>query len=622
MRNINLYKLSFVLAILVICWANTLTAQIEEKTLTNTPLFESVTNPQMTEAQETYFNGLTENQLEFTKGSFANIRPENLIKGESVILNLPNEKTVTLPPSKVKYRNDGRVIWKAKDENQGLSAIFVADGDEITASITTGENVYYIYPLSGGLHYIQSLADVEADGCQMTAEKVESLQKNDNQPNTNKFEDDPITENYYGGECKVRLLVAYTNAVDAASANILNQIILYIEQYNTANGNSFVDHELELARAVEVNYAESFSSQTHPFYSNWTNTPTDLVRFWNDSDGFMDNVHGLRNLYDADMCMLMTTNLPGIGGMAFDYAPPADQSFCAMVWNNGIYQTFAHELGHLLGMHHDAIQDPSAGYYHGYIDVTGPTTFRTIMAYNNCGGTSCPVRDHWSNPYAYFNGNVTGTTHTHNNARVARENDHVIANYQGTVWNKSVFLNDNIRIRESGNIFADNTITTAGNTITYRNGSTGQYVADKSITFQTGFTALSGTEFRAFLDECSNVNFNEDGIDAAFTNPNEDETLEDELVLELTSGFSGLNISPNPASNVARIQYQLNQDENVEIHLTSLEGKQIQTILPTSFQSKGSNEIEFNVNDLAPGMYYVTLIFGKEKATQKLVVTK
>ncbi|RMG86936.1 MAG: T9SS C-terminal target domain-containing protein [Bacteroidetes bacterium] len=589
-------------------------------------LLEAMPAPPLSPTQERYFNALTENQLRFVEGGFVKTNAAVLQSGQSITLQLPGEKPVILSPEKRTWRNNGRLIWKARDEAARLTAIFVVHNDLVTGSVTIGQNMYRIYPLGEGLHYIQSLGDVETEGCGMeVAPTKPDPHKAPREANENPdIPDDPAVENFAGGECKIRVLVAYTNAVDAAAADILSTIELYIEQYNDANANSLVGHEIELARAVEVNYAESFSGATHPDHSNWTSVPVDLLRFQNPSDGFMDNVHSLRNLYDADMCVLMTTNLAGWGGYAYDYAPPASKSFCAVVWNNGIPQTFAHELGHLLGMHHDTFVDGSSGYYHGYIDLSGPTTFRTIMSYSNaCGATPCPVIDYWSNPYVYYFGNVTGSTSTHNNARVSREHDHIIAKYQNTVVNKKVFLNDQIRVRESATVFAGNTITTDGRTVTYHSGSTGQYVAKKSVEFKPGFWARSGTEFRAFLDYCSNVNLNEDETTTrAEGNPGDFEPVDNQLVTTPSAPYSGLEMSPNPAEGPVLIRYRLAQDARVKIELTSPQGQLIRTLFAPDFQPAGPHESRLDVSDLAPGMYYVVFTFDHEKMTRKLVVAR
>ncbi len=580
-------------------------------------LFEKVESPNLSTQQQLYLNAITENQLRFYEGGYVKLNAAELTNNQSTSINLPDEKAVNLQPNELKKTSSGRIIWKAEDENAHIAAIFVINGDMVTGTIQQGNHVYYIYPLGEGMHFIQSHSEVETEGCGMTVPGNGEHIHNHAHEHEIKIQDDEEPESYAGGECKIRLLVAYTNAVDAAAADILSTIELYIAQYNTANANSEVDHELELARAVEVFYTESNSGSTHPDHSNWTSTPTDLLRFQNPSDGFMDNIPGLRNLYDADMCMLMTTNLNGWGGYAYDYAPPASKSYCAMVWNNGIPQTFAHELGHLLGMHHDTFVDSSSGYYHGYIDVAGAITFRTIMSYSNgCGGTACPVISYWSNPDVTFWGNVTGTAANHDNARVSRETDHIIADYQNTVWNKSMFLNDVIRVREAASVFADNTISTNNRSITYNNGSQGQYVAANSITFKPGFRARSGSDFSAFLDECSDVNFTE-----VVTDRN-DENSNDQFAETTASKGIGLLVSPNPSSGLTKINFEIPESSELDIFITSVEGRNVQTILkPTYFQA-GNQEISFDVSELAPGMYFVNLISGKESFVQKLIVNK
>lgn len=88
--------------------------------------------------------------------------------------------------------------------------------------------------------------------------------------------------------------------------------------------------------------------------------------------------------------------------------------------------TLAHELGHLMGLHHNVTNDeayPAEKYARGYLDPSTPSTFADIMAY--------PVTQTWlqqfSNPDLTFNGVPTGVaegmgSHPADAARALREN--------------------------------------------------------------------------------------------------------------------------------------------------------------------------------------------------------
>jgi peptidyl-Asp metalloendopeptidase len=119
---------------------------------------------------------------------------------------------------------------------------------------------------------------------------------------------------------------------------------------------------------------------------------TDLSRLRSTSDGFMDELHALRNNYGADVVSLIE-NAPQYCGLAYRMAT-LSASFASSAFSivhhscaTGYY-SFAHEIGHNQGAHHDAANASGAifPYAYGYQDPFGQ--FRSIMAYDCPGG--CP----------------------------------------------------------------------------------------------------------------------------------------------------------------------------------------------------------------------------------------
>ena len=123
-------------------------------------------------------------------------------------------------------------------------------------------------------------------------------------------------------------------------------IALAVSESNTGYANSNVTQRLRLVHTAEVEYSEAGF--------NWTTT---LDRLTNTADGFMDEVHSLRDTYGADAVVLivndtafcgqawlMTTVSNGFKTFAF--------SLVSRICAAGNY-SFAHELGHNMGSHHD-----------------------------------------------------------------------------------------------------------------------------------------------------------------------------------------------------------------------------------------------------------------------------
>ena len=94
----------------------------------------------------------------------------------------------------------------------------------------------------------------------------------------------------------IDVMVVYTPAARSGAGGILAMealIDLAIEETNTAFANSVITPRLRLVHAAEVDYVESGDMRT------------DLPRLRNQSDGYMDEVHSWRDLYNADQVSLI-----------------------------------------------------------------------------------------------------------------------------------------------------------------------------------------------------------------------------------------------------------------------------------------------------------------------------
>ncbi len=182
------------------------------------------------------------------------------------------------------------------------------------------------------------------------------------------------------GDTIIDVMVAYTPAAKAAvggTAAMDAQINLGVAQTNLAYTNSGVKQQLRLVLAHEIAYAES------------GNLSTDIATLRTFGDGALDDLHLLRDAYGADIVSLWVENGGGSCGIASVMSTVA-ASFARSAFNVvtrscavGNY-SFAHELGHNMGLRHDPFVDTSVlpyPYAHGYVDTANK--FRTIMAYND-----------------------------------------------------------------------------------------------------------------------------------------------------------------------------------------------------------------------------------------------
>ena len=227
------------------------------------------------------------------------------------------------------------------------------------------------------------------------------------------------------GAGQIDVMVVWTpaarNAVGGTAAAIQSLVDLAVANANASYANSQIATTLRVVYSGEVNFAETPA-----------NTSLDLSRLAGTNDGYMDQMHTLRDQYGADIVSLigsgyaaagycgigylMSTVATGFAGYAFNVV---DQS-CA-----GGYLSFAHEVGHNQGLHHDpanAGSTPSYPYAYGFQDPFG--AFRTVMSY---GGA--PRVQHFSNPNVAYAGSPTGTA-AQDNARALNNNAATVANFR------------------------------------------------------------------------------------------------------------------------------------------------------------------------------------------------
>ena len=215
----------------------------------------------------------------------------------------------------------------------------------------------------------------------------------------------------------IKVLVAYTAAANSAVSDMQGLIELAVAETSTGYSNSAVDATMTLVHTYQVSYNES-------------NFSTDLAYFRNNNDGVMDEVHGKRDQYGADIAILIT-NVSDYCGLASAIGATSATAFGAVYHGCATgYYSFGHEVGHLQSARHNPEADPTNTPYsfgHGYQYSAGG--WRTVMAYN-CS-PSCTRINWWSNPDKTRNGAAMGTSSRHDNARVLNLTAATIAAFKG-----------------------------------------------------------------------------------------------------------------------------------------------------------------------------------------------
>src|SRR5262245_5803606 len=208
----------------------------------------------------------------------------------------------------------------------------------------------------------------------------------------------------------IDVIVAYTRKAASNYSDVKRELVgLAIEEANESFRQSGIGHvKLRLVHAYQTDYLEEGAAH---FDHVW--------RFADKGDGYMDEVHELRNKYKADVGVLIVDDPKGCG-LATRVFAEADEAF-AVVHHEcaAASYTLAHEVGHLIGARHDLNLDKNMTpfpYGHGYVNGT---KWRDIMSYKeSCGG--CPRLPVWSSPLVKVKGEPAGTPDL-DNARVILE---------------------------------------------------------------------------------------------------------------------------------------------------------------------------------------------------------
>ena len=219
---------------------------------------------------------------------------------------------------------------------------------------------------------------------------------------------------------EIDVMVVYTPLAkrkEGGRAAIEALIDLFVAETNQAYANSRVTHRIRLVLRKEVDYTED------------GNSLIDLDRLTNDSDGYMDHVHELRDLYAADLVHIVvsTGDVCGRAFLNLGESSAEDEAYgfgFTVDLCGGL--TFAHELGHNMGLIHDRyeIGVPAEGSHYGYVNqrmfeagALESARWHTIMAYpsqcDEAGDFYCEQIGYFSNPELTYIGDPMGVPADH-----------------------------------------------------------------------------------------------------------------------------------------------------------------------------------------------------------------
>ncbi len=291
------------------------------------------------------------------------------------------------------------------------------------------------------------------------------------------------------GPVPIDLLIVYTVAAENwANQNEGNIQLLISEMMNISQrsmDNSEANIELRVVHTLRTTYEETGDDARTDLF-RLTSSPS--FNIGNEYQGYMDNVHTLRNQHGADLVSILTTN-SDVGGLAFLLGNLTGSPQLGFSLNR-VQQmtsttTFVHEIGHNMGNAHSRNQRRNAaGVFGGIFDYstgwrfTGSSgsSYATVMTYNEAPDQSFSSGiEHFSNPEVSFDGRSTGSYSGGNapadNVRSMMYTRNVVASYRPTQTDPPLASLDNSLIQIDANFGEKQeiqvTLTNDGNSLLY-----------------------------------------------------------------------------------------------------------------------------------------------------------
>ncbi len=310
--------------------------------------------------------------------------------GAPLVFNLWDEAAISATVDRATPTDAGEILYGTLDGEADGTFIAVVRNDVLVAEVRSPlRGSWYIHPVGEGLHAVRQINGEEFKPCatDLLAE-VPGPGEGVRAPAPSPRDVPTIT-----------VMIVYTAQARSGAggqSGIDAVIDLAIAQANEAYASSQINAKLKLVYRGLVDYAESGSAST------------DIYRLQDPYDGYIDEVNPIRYCYGADVVTMLVNNFNacGIGFLMCCGGYPEFASHAVNVVDKDCISnfSFAHEVGHNLGCHHDrdnAGGSPAFSYSYGY--RTPNQQYRTIMAY--APGTRI---GYFSNPNITYQGSALG----------------------------------------------------------------------------------------------------------------------------------------------------------------------------------------------------------------------
>ena len=328
--------------------------------------------------------------------------------GQEVLVNLFSDTELSVELDQVTIRQEHSYTWRGNIAGDPLGTVTLSVlGDIVQGTVQSPKfGAYQIRNLGGATHEIQEMDQSAFPPCGTTGQHAPAGANSSGpaaQATPANGDETPIIDVMVVYTPRASILTGGSDAMEAL-------INLAIDESNDAYTHSGANLQIRLVHHQQVAYTEGMGEQFTPA----------LYAITNPYDNKMDNVHELRDIYGADAVVLLIN----------------DTSYCGLGWSwqqgdnfamNAFsvtstacatgYYSFAHELGHNMGLQHDFenadVAREAARYPYAFGWRWNNDSLRSIMAY--APGTRV---QRFSNPNILYAGTPTGVVDLADNARV------------------------------------------------------------------------------------------------------------------------------------------------------------------------------------------------------------
>ena len=328
----------------------------------------------------------------------------------TLVLNLFNDIVFTGVVEHVEPTSSGHALWGRLDGVELGTMAMVVNGSVVVGSVRTLAAAYAIRTVGSGAYVVR----------QIDESSLLPLGEPLRDPKPASIGSSQSVAGPPDDGSEIDVMVVYTPSskhFEGGRAAVEALIDLFVTETNQAYANSGANQKIRLVLREALEYIED------------GNSFLDLDRFEVDSDGHMDQVHELRDLYSADLAHILvarSVDVCGVARLPSDDEPIDPETFgFGLTVNKCGGLVFAHELGHNMGLRHDryVVNQPGSAWNFGYVNqaVFEPGAlesahWRTIMAYRNqCEevGSYCPRIGYFSNTEVTYDGDPMGVPADH-----------------------------------------------------------------------------------------------------------------------------------------------------------------------------------------------------------------